>query len=700
MPGRPDPTPLLTARSIAVVGASERLGSYGGTLLRNLRTSGFEGRLWGVNPGRGEVQGVECVPSVRDLPEPVDLVAVAIPAPLVPEVIAHSIERGCGGAVIVSAGFGEVESGRGIEEEIRTMALAAGFPVCGPNGNGVISVASGASAWGDSLPRLNPGPVAMVSQSGNVAVNAIGSRRGIDFHTVISTGNQAVLDSGDWLRAVAGLEGVRSIALFQEGDGEGTRLAEALAVCAENAVRVAVLKVGSSEAGGRAAAAHTGAVAGDQRVFRSLIEEAGGAWASDPHELLELARVLSMRRALPRSDRRPGSGPAILTCSGGDSGIAADIAERIGLDLPNLQPHTVSALKDLLPEEATPGNPLDYTSVLWTQTERTSRIVAAVGNDPGVDQLLLFHDHPGGLRPEHDAEWADVRNALAEGALRSGCPAIFASTLPDLISQTGMAELAAEGIPVVGGIPAALAAVKATRVRPGDPVQIRRIADAAATAGKNAAPPHASSRRWMSEAETKALLFERELPVPLGGTGADFDDCLAIAEKLGWPVTVKLSGPSIQHKSDIGAIRLDLADALELEQACADLLRLPQAEGAELLVERMAEPGVEMIVAATAEAVVPALVIGLGGIWTELLQDVAVLPLPAGRDRIIEEIKKLKGAKLLEGGRGREPVDLEALATLAEETGKLLIEENLELMELNPVVAHPEGATAVDALAR
>lgn len=699
MRGGPDPSPLLAARSIAVVGASERLGSYGDTVLRNLRESGFDGRLWGVNPGRETVQGIDCFPSVLELPEPVDLVAVAIPAPAVPAVIGQAVERGCGGAVVVSAGFGEVESGREIERELRRIALEAGFPVCGPNGNGVISVRSGASVWGDSLPRLNPGAVAMVSQSGNVAVNAIGSRRGIGFHTVISAGNQAVLDSGDWLRAVAGLEGVRSVALFQEGDGDGAGLAEALAACADNSVRVAVLKVGSSEAGGRAAAAHTGAIAGDQRVFRSLIEEAGGAWAEDPHELLELARVLAVRRALPRTDRAEGAGPAILTCSGGDSGIAADLAERIGLDLPALSPDTMKRLGGLLPEEATPGNPLDYTSILWTETGILSEIVATVGADPMVDQLLLFHDHPAGLRPEHEEEWGEVRRALAEGAVRSGTGAIFASTLPDLISEDGMTELAEIGIPVVGGIPAALAAALASRRPPGDPEFLREIARvAASTPGKQALKGEAG--RWLSEAASKSLLFERGLPIPLGGTGADFDECLAIAERLGFPVALKLSGPGIQHKSDIGAMRLGLENALELEQSCADLLSLPQAEGAELLVEVMSPPGVELIVSARGDGVVPALVIGLGGVWTELLQDVVVLPLPAGRDRIIEAIRGLRGATLLTGGRGEEPVDLEAVAGLAEATGRLLIEENLSLIELNPVISRPDGCVAADAVAR
>ena len=187
-----DPGPLLKPRSVAVVGANDRPGSYADTVLRNLERAGFEGSVWGVHPTRTEVHGRECVPSLLELPEPVDAVVIAIPAAAVAGAVSEAIERGCGGAIVFAAGFAEVESGRELEAELRRLAIGGRFPVCGPNGNGVVAVGARAPLWGDSVPELEPGRVAMISQSGNVAVNAIGSRRGIDFHTLISTGNQAV----------------------------------------------------------------------------------------------------------------------------------------------------------------------------------------------------------------------------------------------------------------------------------------------------------------------------------------------------------------------------------------------------------------------------------------------------------------------------------------------------------------------------
>jgi acyl-CoA synthetase (NDP forming) len=396
---------LLEPRSIAVVGASDRADSYGDTILRNLERLGYEGDVWGVNPSRDRIREIECVPSLTDLPRSVDAVAVAIPAPGVPGVVREAVDLGCGGAVVVSAGFGEVASGVALEDELREAALAASFPVCGPNGNGIVSLPARSGIWGDSVQPLPAGGVALVSQSGNVAVNALGSRRGIRFHTVVSAGNGAVCEASDWLGAIAALDGVRSVALFLESDGDGERVASALAACAERGIGVAVLKVGSSEAGAGAAAAHTGALAGDQRVFRALIEEAGAAWATDPHELLEMARVLAEPRA------RPGGagGLAVLTCSGGDSGIAADHAEELGLELPSLSEETEAKLTELLPEAATVGNPLDYTSLIWAQTERLAAIAEAVGNDPAIDQLLLFHDTPEDLAPEVEPGWRATR---------------------------------------------------------------------------------------------------------------------------------------------------------------------------------------------------------------------------------------------------------------------------------------------------
>lgn len=680
---------------MAVVGATDRPGSYGDTVLRNLARAGFPGPVWGVHPTRASVHGRECVPSPADLPEPVDAVVFAIPAAKVPASLSEAAERGCRGAVVFSAGFGEAPGGGSLERELAGVAERAGIPLCGPNGNGVIAVTARAPLWGDSVPELRPGAVAVITQSGNLAVNAIGSRRGIDFHTLVSTGNQTGLDAADWLAAVAARDGVRSIALFLEEDGDGARLAESLALCAERDVGVAVLKVGESRAGAEAAAAHTGAVAGDQRVFRALVEEGGAAWVRDPHELLEVARVLAEPRA------RPGraGGLAVLTCSGGDSGIAADLAEEEGIELPPLAEETKRRLVELLPDAATPGNPLDYTSLIWGESELLASIVEAVGTDPAIDQLLLLYDHPAGLRPEHEDQWRAVRTGLADGAERCDAAALIASTLPDLLDDPAARELSARGIPAVAGLVTALSCVRSLQRSPGDPTRLRAIAAAASGARTGS---NGDVGDWLGEAAAKRLLREGGVPVPEGVELDPGDEigCVAAANELGWPVALKLSGPGVRHKTDAGALALGIAGEEELRRAHDRLTALPEADGARLLVERMADPGVELLISARADAIVPVITVGLGGIWTEVLRDVAVIPLPADARRVAEGIRSLDGADLLTGGRGGDRFDVDAAADLAARLGHLLLERGLGLIELNPVVVHREGCVAVDAVAR
>jgi len=698
-----DLTPLLEPRSIAVVGATDRPDAYGDTILRNLERLGFEGPVWGVNPGREAVRGIECVPSIEDLPEPVDAVAVAIPAAGVPDAVAAAARRGCRGAVVVSAGFGEVEAGRELEDALRAATLAGGdpgIPVCGPNGNGIVSFVNGAGIWGDSVQALEPGPVALISQSGNVAVNALGSRRGIGFHTVISTGNGTVCDAGDWLLALSEREGVGSVALFLESDGDGAKLADGLARCADRDIRVVVLKVGSSDAGAAAAAAHTGALAGDQRVFRALIEEAGGAWARNPHELLELARVLAEPRARPSG----AGGLAVLTCSGGDSGNAADEAERLGVGLPPLGVQTATRLRDLLPDAATVANPLDYTSLIWAESERLREIVATVGNDPAIDQLLVLHDTPADLSREASDSWRATRAGLTDGAAESNAAAIFASTLTDLIDEPIIRELSSRHVASVAGLSTAMLCARELRSPAGDPARLREIAEASRSGlvgqGLDRLRRTDGSGRWLGEAEAKGLLRDAGIPVPVGRVVSGADDALAAASDLGYPLALKLSSPSIQHKSELGALEVGIADPASLLSAAKRLLDLPAPADAELLIERMAAPGVELLVAARADAVVPALVVGLGGVWTEVLDDVVVVPLPASAARVERALRSLRGAALLTGGRGGAIVDLGAVGAAAAPVGELLLERGLELLELNPLIAGPSGCVAVDGVAR
>ncbi len=404
----------------------------------------------------------------------------------------------------------------------------------------------------------------------------------------------------------------------------------------------------------------------------------------------------------------------------------------MGYGYPTWGRATQATLRDLLPDAATVGNPLDYTSMIWAETELLANIVRSVGEDPAIDQLLLLYDHPRDLAPESEAEWAAVRRGLLDGAEDCQAATLLASTLPDLVSEDANRECAARGVPPVGGLTTALACVKALRGPPGDAKRLREIAAAATPrqaerpgvhprGGQLGRSAGRGSAEALSEGVAKGVLRAAGVAVPEGGEADDADGAVAIAVRIGWPVALKLSAPEITHKSEIGGIALGIEDEAELRAACERLASSPlhrrtsglrthavvnptfgAGGGVRFLVERMEPRGLELIVAARADAVVPALIVGLGGVWTEALADAVVIPLPADAARIERALQSLRGAPLLFGARAQTSWDIGALCGLCVQVAELLGSGGHELIELNPVVVHldGEGCVALDAVVR
>ena len=682
---------LFRPTSIAVVGATDRPGSYGNAAMSNLVTAEFAGRLVGVHPTREAVHGVSCVPTLGDLGEPVDAVVIATPADTVPGLLDTVGRMGCGGAVVFAADF--AETGRhDRQEELVAAAARHDLPVVGPNGNGIVALSSRAPMWGDKVLPRTAGAVALITQSGNVGVIGLASDRGINWHTVVSVGNSAVVDAAECLSYLAGAEGVRSVALYLEGDGDGQRWSEAFARCAENDVRIAVLKAGRSAAGAVAGGAHTAAVAGDHRIFAALVAEAGGAWCHDPHELLETAKLL----ATPRPAR--SGALAVVTCSGGDSVITADEADRLGVPLASFSPATKAALAEVLPDGVQVTNPLDHTNMLWADTPRVRALVETLASDPGVNQVLYVQDTPPDLDDSDAAEWKATRDGLVTADI-PGVGKALASGLPEMLPAPGGQSWDENGVTALAGIPTALAALRAHTLASAPAEHLRAIAAAAGAPGTAAAVGGAAELgTWYSEHEGKALLASHGVTVPVGRTVSSIDDAVAAAAELDGPVAMKVSHPEIQHKTDIGGVALGLTDQQRIAAAAEQLLGIhPDAV---VLIEEMASPGTEMLVSATRDGVVPALVIGTGGIWTELMQDVVVIPLPADPERVGEALQSLTSYPVLAGGRGRPPLAVGALCELAAGVGRALVDDGLSLVELNPVIVTDSSAVAVDAVVR
>jgi acyl-CoA synthetase (NDP forming) len=790
---RLDLTRLLEPRSVVVVGATDRPGSYAAATLLNLRRAGYPGPVFGVHPRRSEVLGIRCFPFLDDVSSQLgaapDAVVIATAADTVPGYLRDAGRLGAGGAVVYAAGFGESGNAAG-QRAVEAAAAEPALPVLGPNANGFVSVGARAPLWGDavSLPS-DAGPIALITQSGNIGVLALAHRSGLGLHTVVSLGNASVIDAPAVLSHLAATGSVRSVALYLEDDGDGPRLAAALAACARADVRIAVLKAGRSTAGRQAAAAHTAALAGDHRVFAALIQEAGGVLTRDPHDLLETARALASGR------RGPGR-LAVLTASGGDAAITADLAADAGLPLADLSPPTRARLAELLPHTATVTNPLDHTNLVWADTEAIAQLTATLAADPDVGPVIYVQDEPPGLPPADAAEWAATRAGAALGGERSGTPVLLVASMPRQEPAWPMPGS-------VSGLRSALAALAVLRHPAPDAAHLDAIAAAARTPpstvqGSHLGPPtltgagRASSaastiRGWLAEHEAKALLAQYipvargvvlPLPPALGPEalphrstsderatvhdheekdGVIMHDCtqadehdhgekrrytleeiLEAARGVGYPVALKLSARGLLHKSEAGALALDLRSDDEVRAAAGRLVQVAagidqfwdsgssivdvdlhghagdgaimkkRADSEEdgtpgpvvLLVEAMAEPGVELVIAARRDGVVPALVIGLGGIWAEALDDVVVIPLPVDPERVLSGVRTLRGAALLTGGRGRAPVDLAALAKIAVRIGDLLLTRGFSLIEVNPLIVREGSAVAVDALVR
>ena len=497
------------------------------------------------------------------------------------------------------------------------------------------------------------------------------------------------LDASDWLAALGERDGVRSVALFLESDGDGAKLAEALARCAERGVGVAVLKVGSSEAGARAAAAHTGALAGDQRVFRALVEEAGAAWAERPARAAGARRALAEPRARPRGD----GGLAVLTCSGGDSGVAADEAERLGIELPPLAPATARAARGAAAADAaTIGNPLDYTAMIWGETDAAApRSSTAVGDDPAIDQLLISTTIPEGLAPRPRLPGRAVREGLVARRRRhrGGHARRLHPARPDRrrARRSSSPSAACRRSPACARRCSAPARCAAP---PADPARLRAIAAAA----RAPAVPTPGDGGWLGEAEAKELLRGAGVAGARGRRGRRAPTSASgRARGIGWPVALKLSLPRAPPQERGGRAR---ARDRRRGRAAAAYARLRSVAAGRRRAGSWSSgwprPGVELLIAARADAVVPALVVGLGGIWTEALDDVAIVPLPAdaraGRAR---RCARCAARRCSPAGAAASRSPSTPRPSSPRERAMLLLERGLALLELNPVVVAPGG---------
>jgi acyl-CoA synthetase (NDP forming) len=687
---------LLRPSSVAIVGASANPGALGASVLANLERADYSGDIHLINPKRDEINGRPCLKSVDDLPDGVDCAVLAIPRVAVLDSVRACAQRGVGGVVIFSAGFAEGgEEGLAEQQEIARIAHEHGMVVEGPNCLGLVNyVDSIALTFVQTPPRpLNGQPgIAVVSQSGAMAAvlaTALTSRD-LNISYTVSTGNEAASGVEDYVEYMLDDPNSKAITMIVEQFRKPARFLAAARRARELGKRIVLLHPGRSSAARESAATHTGAMAGDYQVMRSLVERAGVIIVDTLEELLDVSEIVGRCSALPTG------GCGVLTESGAFKALTLDLCEDVDLTLTPLNESAHAGLVEALPEFIPPSNPLDLTAQALVDPDlyrRTMNVLLKEDDFGSIVLGIILTDNA-----TSDLKLPHIINAIKDLAPEK--PVIFAGLdeggeIPDHYVQ----ELRDLGIPFFASaerVFRALARLSAPLpMDPGPCVQGEIPQVLAEASGV------------VPEYRSKEILAAFGVSLPKGAFARNVDEAVAAAEEIGYPVVIKAQSAQLSHKSDAGGVLLGLDTPEALRAGWAQLYEnvakaRPGLQLDGLLIEGMGSKGVELIVGARNDRDWgPVLLVGFGGVMAELFHDARLIPANLPAEEIVLELDKLKSAALLRGFRGAPAVDVSAAAQIVAQVGKLIqADPRIREIDVNPVVVYPEGegAVALDGL--
>jgi acetate---CoA ligase (ADP-forming) len=713
-----DLRPLFAPRSIAVVGASPRSG-IAKTVQHNLSVMKSATRCHFVNPRYDELYDQPCYPSLDALPEIPDTVLVAL-NPLRAAAVTEEAALAGIPSVIIPGG-GVVEGGEAaaqMQRDVREIAIRHGIALLGPNCMGMIDLTTNAATYiGDVNPWLPRGGVAGIAQSGSVTDAFIHSGSRIGFSRVIGCGSEVVLDACDFLAYCLDDPETHSVILFMEGFKRPERFLALADHALELGKPIMVVKVGRSPQAQAAAVAHSGSLAGEDRATDAALRAAGVIRCDDLDELLETAELVAGCRRLGRSVGRGRTG--VVTVSTGEASLIADLAPRTGIDLPPVPAETRARLLRDLPTLGYVGNPLDP----WGATDPITAYAAAFdafADSGAYDVLAIVHDFPyrslpGEVETAHDVTDQLIRATANRPELM---PIYISLTSGEPPPETKLHLDDAGGVPILRGTIEAFTAIASlaswegarTRRLDGGPSRASwpALASERSPWGYDTEPgPVAGDARALSERESLALLAAAGIPVVPARAAADAEAAVAAAAAFGGSVALKLEAAGLAHKSDVGAVRLNLEGSEAVSAAAEDLFALGARLAADgsatvrgLLVEPRAPPGLELIAGINRDPQFgPIVLVGIGGVLAEVLDDVSLRLAPVSASDALGMLAELRGSRLLDVTRGRPAVDREAVASILVALGALAIARpDIVAIDLNPVIAGPDGAIAVDAL--
>jgi acyl-CoA synthetase (NDP forming) len=688
---------LLRPKSVAVVGASDKPGTLGASLLGNLDRAGFAGKIYPINPKRDAIGARRCLPDVDALPEGVDVAVLAIPRAGVLDAVRGLAARKAGAAIIFSAGFAEGgPEGLAEQAEIARIAAEAGMVIEGPNCLGMVNHVDGVPLTFVETEIVAPAgrrAVGVVSQSGAMAAvlctTLLSRELAVSFS--VSTGNEAVSGVEDYIDWLVDEPTTHVIAMIVEQFRKPRRFLEAARRARAAGKQIVLLHPGKSSAARESAATHTGAMAGDYKLMRAKVERAGVVFAETLEELGDIAEILVRCPPLARPEL------AIMGESGAFKALTLDLAEELELRLSGLDDENAPALRVALPPFVPVGNPLDITAQGLSQPEIYTNVLNALFEDERVGAVVA-----GIIQGDPVTSQIKIPAILASVEGRSvGKPLLFAGLDEGAgIPAHHIAALRARNIPWFPSTERAFRAM----ARLGE-LSCRDLSDAA---------PFPTPVRGLSETlgvvpeyRAKALLGPLGVPFPDGRFAASADEAAAAAEAIGFPVAMKAQAAALGHKSDAGGVILNLADGASVRAAWdrihANVVRYDASLSLDgVLIEKMGRRGVEMIVGARNDPEWgPVILAGFGGVTAEILQDVRLITPDLSEQAIVAELMQLKSAALLRGYRGSPKLDVAALARMIRGIAAILLAEpTLTELDLNPVILHPEGegVVALDAL--
>jgi acyl-CoA synthetase (NDP forming) len=697
---------VFNPRSVAVIGASEVPGKAAERRTRSLIQGGYQGDIYLINPKRSELFGRKAYPNITAVEKEVDLVMIVVAPKFLVPAVTDSVKMGAKGMVIITAGLGETGAeGKKIEEQILQEAAKTGAYVIGPNCSGMFSASAQMNLLG--VPPLRAGSISVLAQSGNVidSLTHYAGVRGVGFSKIISLGNAIGVSFPEYIEYLKDDPNTKAIMIYLEGIKDGNRLVQVARETAKEKPVIA-LKVGRSEAGARAAASHTGSLAGDALIVDAAFRQAGIVRVSNVDELFDMAYTLSTC-PIPTGNR-----VAILSEGGGDNSIAADNAEIHGMEVPVLSRETQERIKPFLLEGMPASNPIDYGGTAEENPHMITECVRVCMEDEQVDGVYITGFFGGfkDIIAPHVAE-------LEEQTSRDLVALVKEKKKPVFVHTSFAAEpIKALDILKAGGVPVFESSERTARclsalMKFGSNRQKFRAMRPLETERKERPEAKAIFQRARNEKRTSLLETEsRELLRAYGFSlpQAEFirspEEAAAASARLGFPLAMKVVSPDIVHKSDAGGVKLNLKDEKELTRAFAEIIEKASSVTARerilgSMLSPMAPGGQECIVGMLRDKQFgPVIMFGLGGIFVEVLKDVSFRAAPTTEQDIDGMIREIRGYRLLTGIRGEKAKDIGAIKEILAKLNEIAVDNpEIQEIDLNPVIVHEKGASIVDS---